>query len=110
MSEETDWVVFADTPDVRTLHRMVVGADGVKRLTVRQEWKNPQAYLEQASMERSLKAGKSWGDGQVIGRVPLALYFSSGMAQARQNHDETWIKRFWNDSDNKYLRTKEGQL
>jgi hypothetical protein len=66
--------------------------------------------LEDVAMERSANAGKRWGDGQVIGSVPLPLAFSSGYMKARVNGDTEWIKRFWNDPDHRKLRTFEGNI
>jgi hypothetical protein len=66
--------------------------------------------LESAAADRSNNAGRKWGDGQVIGTVPLELYFSTGYADAKKNGDTAWLKRFWNNGDHKKLRTFEGQV
>ena len=66
--------------------------------------------LESAADDRSANAGKKWGDGQIIGTVPLSVALQSGYSQAKQNGDTAWIKRFWNDSDNAKLRTFHGKI
>ncbi len=108
----TDWVVVSAEGGVETSHRYERNADGTTLLHVKQEW-NPeymQATLDRAHAERAANAGKKWGDGQVVGRLPLPLYFSSGMAEAARQGDEKWRKAFWNDPDNARLRTFEGKL
>lgn len=109
---DTDWFLESAADGFETWHRYERTPDGVTKLHVRKVW-NPdaqQAMLDRAHAERSANAGKRWGGGQVIGRLPLPLYFSSGMAQARMQGDETWIKRFWNSSDHSKLRTFEGNV
>lgn len=69
-----------------------------------------EQILESAAADRSMNVGRKWGDGQVIGTVPLELYFSTGYADAKKNHDTAWLKRFWNDSDHQKLRTFEGKV
>lgn len=66
--------------------------------------------LESCADERAYNQGKSWGDGQVIGSVPMGLAFSSGYVEAKKQGDTAWIKRFWNDPDHKKLRTREGRV
>ena len=113
MSRTTDWFLFKKGDDgVETWHRYETTPDGVTKLHVREEWDPAwqQALLDRAAAERAANAGKRWGDGQVIGRLPLTLYFNSGMAKARVQGDTTWIKRFWNDSEHSKLRTFEGKV
>jgi hypothetical protein len=112
MGRPQEWTLMSSECGVETWHRYEVTSDGRTLLHVKQEW-NPawqEAMLERAAAERSANAGKRWGDGQVVGRVPLPLYFSSGLAEAARQQDEAWRKRFWNDPDNSRLRTFEGKL
>lgn len=55
-------------------------------------------------------AGKRWGDGKIAASIPLAHYFHSGLAEARKQEDEKWIKRWLNDPDNRAFRTFEGNI
>lgn len=66
--------------------------------------------LDDIAAERSANEGKGWGDGKVIGSVPLGLAYSSGYMKARQEGDEAWIRRFWNNPDHRRLRTFEGRV
>lgn len=112
MAGREDWFLFSSEGGVETYHRHETAADGTRMLHVRQEW-NPnwqQAMLDRAHAERSANAGKRWGDGRNIGRVPLPLYFSSGLAEAARQKDEKWRRAFWNDPDHSRLRLFEGKL
>lgn len=88
-------VYIQDLGDGRTAIKKVMPVDSI---------------LESAADDRSNNAGKRWGDGQIIGTVPLEMYFSSGYAEAKNNHDTAWLKRFWNDRDRYRLRTFEGTV
>lgn len=112
MAGDEDWFLASSEGGVETYHRYEHTPDGVTKLHVRKTWDPTwmQATLDQAHAERAANAGKRWGGGQVIGRLPLPLWFDSGMAAARQQNDLRWIKRFWNDPDHKRLRTFEGKL
>ena len=112
MSRDTDWFLAGSEGGVETWHRYEHTPDGVTKLHVRKTWTpaGQQATLDLAAAERAANAGKKWGDGRVIGRLPLPLYFSSGMAEARRQNDHKWIRSFWNDPDVKRLRTFEGKV
>jgi len=55
-------------------------------------------------------AGRRWGDGDVIGSVPLPEYFRSGLAEANRQGDREFQKKFWNNPDNRKWRIREGDL
>jgi hypothetical protein len=80
------------------------GTTAIKKITPINE------LLDSAAADRAETAGKKWGDGQIIGTVPDSIAYSSGYMRAKTEGDDRWIKRFWNDSDHKYLRVKEGKL
>lgn len=65
--------------------------------------------LDANKQQLNSSAGKRWGDGQVVARIPLDMYFKD-FNKARKNGDTQWVKRFLNDSDNSKLRTFEGKL
>lgn len=69
-----------------------------------------QDIIASAAADRLENAGKRWGDGQVIGTVPEGYAWSSGYMRAKAEGDTAWIKRFWNDRDNRNLRTFEGKV
>ena len=99
------WVLTEDTPLFRTYE---CTEDGVT--TIRREWKDTDKLLDLAAQERSDNAGKNWGEGRIIGRTPMNLYYASGLAEAARQRDDKFIKRFWNSSDHKHLRTFEGEI
>jgi hypothetical protein len=107
---DTGWFVYADEPDVRTIARYEPGPNGKATLRVRKQWRNAEAYLKAAADDRQANYGKRWGDGQVIGRMPIGMYFSTGLSEAAKQGDTKHIKRVWNDPDYKYLRTFEGKI
>ena len=104
-----DWFVTEDDGMVLKSMRFR-DEDGRMVIDVKAEIYGNDELLEQARIDRAASAGKAWGDGQVIGRLPMHLYFSSGMSEARQQGDEKWVKKFWNCSDHSRLRTFEGKV
>jgi len=110
MSDDTDWFEVGDSPVVRTEIRLRECADGSTDLDIRQSPRDLQVFLDQLAAERDLTDQRGWKDGAVIGRVPDAYYHSSGMARARLENDQAWIKKFYNDPDHARLRLKTGRL
>lgn len=100
------WVLVEETPSFRR-YELDMG-DG--RVILRTEHLQTDALLAGNAMDRSANAGKRWGEGQVIGRLPLNLYYASGLAEAMRQGDMAWVRRFWNDGDNARFRTFEGQV
>lgn len=80
------------------------GTSTIKKITPVEQ------ILDSAAADRLENSGKRWGDGQIIGTVPDTIFYTSGYAEAKKNHDEKWLKRFWNDRSNYKLRTFEGNL
>ena len=97
--------LLTDEPDMRVWIRD--RGDGVIEQCV---VSNSDPILEDAARARSDNLNKRWGDGQVIGHVPLDLYFSSGLSEANAERDKKWIAKFWNDIDYSRLRTFEGRI
>lgn len=77
---------------------------------LRTEHKGTEKLLEDNSQEQKASLNKRWGAGQVIGSVPLHLYYSSGLAEANRQHDDKFIKRFWNNSDHAKFRRFGGRV
>lgn len=100
------WVLVEDNPYFRRYEADL--GDG--RLIQRTEQKNTDAMLDEIAEARANWAGQRWGDGAVIGRVPLNLYYSSGMAEASRQRDKKFQAKFWNDLDHRRLRIKEGRV
>jgi hypothetical protein len=72
------------------------------------QWLQSDKMLGAIAEQRANNAGKKFGDGQVVGRVPMNLYYSSGMAEASKQQDLAWIRRFYRDHPK--LKTFDGDL
>ena len=71
----------------------------------------PVEDLIKQNAEQRAVAGKSFaGDWHHMGSVPLNILHDSGLAQAQTQGDDAFVRRFFNDSDNRAWRTKEGRL
>lgn len=56
-------------------------------------------------------AEKAWrGDWHRVASVPLNVAYDAGLMQAHAEGDDKFVKRFFNSSDNRAWRTKEGNL
>jgi hypothetical protein len=56
-------------------------------------------------------AEKAWrGDWHRVASVPLNVAYDAGLMQAQTEGDDQFVKRFFNSSDNRAWRTKEGNL
>jgi len=106
MTHDGAWIVLDETDTSRTL--MLDNGDGTTTLKVQHF--GMQEVLDHNAEFRAAQAGQSWGDGKIIGRVPLSYYYASGLARAAKEGDAAFQKRFWNDRDNYRLRTKEGAI
>lgn len=69
----------------------------------------PTPILEDNQRDRADSAGKRWGDGAVVARIPLGLYFEK-LGPAKQAGDDRYIKRILNDGDYSKWRTKDGRI
>jgi hypothetical protein len=53
--------------------------------------------------------GQRFGDGKVIGSVPLDMFYST-LLEPTKNRDEKWLKKFYNDIDNRKFRKFKGNI
>ncbi|MDX3929101.1 MAG: hypothetical protein QHC90_25285 [Shinella sp.] len=66
--------------------------------------------IEQNLLERN-DAPRGWkGDWHKVASMPLNMVYDSGLVDAMNQHDDRWISRMLNDSDNRAWRTKEGRV
>lgn len=49
-----------------------------------------------------------WGDGKMIARIPLNLYYD--LKQKGVVDDEAAFRRWLNDSENRFFRTRPGKV
>ena len=59
--------------------------------------------------ELNASAGQRWGDGKVVARIPLNLFYDK-LAEPMRQRDRDYIKRFLNDGDNAVFRTFKGNV
>jgi hypothetical protein len=83
------WKMVIDTPWVRHWEREDVGGFIVKRT----EWKHTEELLRHNQAVLKENESKRWGGGQVVCRIPMSDYFSSGWADAQKQGDKTWQNR-----------------
>lgn len=100
------WVLVEDTPDYRRYELDM--PDG--QTILRTEHKNTEALLSQNLEIAKDNAGKRWGDGQIVARIPMNLYYSMGLAEASRQRDTAYIKKILEDPSNRALRTFEGKI
>lgn len=58
---------------------------------------------------RNQMAGQRWGEGRRVASVPLPLYYDA-LDEAFLQGDQSYIKKWLNDSDNRAWRTFEGRV
>ena len=82
--------------------------DGEKTI-IRTDYPVAQA-IEHNTLHRN-SASSGWkGDWHRVASVPLNLAHGGGLVEAMNQHDDKFISRFLNDSDNAAWRTKEGRV
>lgn len=101
-----DWVLVDDTPDFRR-YELDTGDGHVIRRT---EHKHTARLLERNRKLHNESTNQRFGDGKIVGSVPLNLFFSSGLAEATKQKDKKFVQRFWNNSDHQKFRTFRGNV
>lgn len=81
--------------------------DGTHTVMCTQEITAPLFESNRALLNDS--AGRRFGDGRIIGRVDLPTYFKL-ILPAQKAGDQTWLKKFFNDSNNRKFRTFGGNI
>ncbi|RVQ68158.1 hypothetical protein [Sinorhizobium medicae] len=57
------------------------------------------------------EASRAWaGDWHRVASIPLNVAYDSGLVQAHTEGNDRYVKRFFNSSDNRAWRTREGHL
>jgi hypothetical protein len=85
-------------------------ADLGDRIVVRTEHLTSEALLADNQRGFNESAGQRWGDGKVVGSVPMNLYFQSGLAEASKQQDIKFIRRWWDDPDHRKFRKFKGTI
>ena len=78
-------------------------------MTIRHD--QPIDALLNANVEaEKLTHGKRFGDWNRFASVPDAVMISSGLDEAHKQKDKKFMKRFFNDPDNRKFRTSRGRV
>lgn len=100
-----EWVLVEDTPDFRR-YELDMGDHVIRRT----EHKHTEQLLDANSRMLNDSINQRWGDGKVVGSIPLNLFYSSGLQEALRQRDKKFVARFLNDSDNSRFRTFGGTV
>lgn len=98
-----NWVLIEDNGWSR-----IWEADLGDRVVRKTEFKNADGMLDKIAEQRNNSLGQRWGDGQVVGRIPMNLYYASGFAEASRQRDHKWMRQFYRDHSK--LKTFDGDL
>lgn len=99
------WVMVEDNESYRRWE-----LDLGDRIVAKTEHKGTDKLLEDNQRIFNENDGKRWGDGQVVGSVPMNMYFQSGLAEAGKQKDIKFIRRWWDDPDHRKFRKFKGTI
>ena len=100
-----EWMLLHATP----FERVWVATLDDDRLIVKRETLMHSLTAEANAVDFNASDGRRWGDGQVIARVPLDIYFRT-IQPMEEAGDTAGLKRFYNDADNRWMRTFKGAV
>jgi hypothetical protein len=99
------WVMVEDNESYRRWE-----LDLGDRIIAKTEHKGTERLLEDNQRIYNENEGRRWGDGQVVGSVPMNLYFHSGLAEANKQRDTKFIRKWWDDPDHRKFRKFKGTI
>ena len=107
-----DWDLLSHDPETGVTRWIMEDPEVPFRVIVRTDTpkSNVEGLLERNKRLYNESEGKRWGDGQVAYSMPVDEFFRSGVAEAKKQTDTPWLKRFFNDPDNRAFRTFKGRL
>lgn len=100
-----DWLLMKATP----YERVWVAEVSPGMYVQKRETLTHSLTAESNALDYELSEGKQWGDGQVFARVPLDIYFGKVLPM-KEAGDTAGLKRFYNDPDNRWMRTFRGRI
>ena len=100
------WVMVSDNEYFRN-YELTLPDGNIIRKT---ENKNVEQMIEDNQREMNDNAGRKWGDGKSFWRMPMTMYFSSGMAEANRQGDRKYQRKIWNDPDYRKFRIFPGRM
>lgn len=108
MIRDGDWTLFDhDFHTGRTVWHMYDGEKDVYRV----DYPVDATVAENKAIRN--EADRAWkGDYHRIASIPLGVLFNeqTGLAEASRQHDDKYLSKWLNDSDNRAWRTKDGNV
>lgn len=99
-----DWKVFSRDPDGTVTYFLDLGDSWVLRTETPVD-----DLIANNAAQFNASDGKRWGDGKVVARLPLNLFYDK-LAEPMKQRDQEYLKRFLNDADNRAYRTFKGNV
>lgn len=96
-------------PSSDPLTRKWIMAVDENNFVVKTETLAPSLIAESNAEDLKASDGKRFGDGQVVARIPLGLFYGQLLEPVKQR-DQRYLRKFLNDRDNRWMRTFRGQL
>lgn len=106
-AESGDWKLFEEVPELG-IRRYCMEVDGVRIIKTEMP-KVVQDLMRMNAEQRAESRGTRWGDGAVVARIPLNIYFNE-LAEAANVGDDKYVNKWLNDADHAAFRTREGKL
>lgn len=105
----SDWRLLDDDP-VLGIRRWFAYDSDRDETHIKTQHYHTGRLLDQNGQEKASTSGEKFGEFRKVASIPLNVYYDSGYAEAKQQGDSKWIKRFLNDADNGKFRTFGGQV
>jgi hypothetical protein len=102
-----EWQLVSDDPETGT--RKWLMAIDENNFVLKTESYIPSLLAEENAKLLAANEGKKWGDGQVFARVPLDIKMKE-LAEPTRQQDEKWLKKWYNDPDNRQWRIFPGKV
>lgn len=99
-----DWKILSKDPDGTVTYFMDVGNAWVVKTETPVD-----DLLADNKAEFNNSLGQRFGDGKVVARLPMNLFYEK-LAEPIKQRDRKFIKRFLNDADNAAFRTFKGRV
>lgn len=99
-----NWKVFSREPDGTVTYFMDNGDSWILKTETPID-----SLIADNQAELNASDGQRWGDGKVVARIPLNLFYDK-LAEPIRQRDRKHIKRFLNDGDNAVFRTFKGNV
>lgn len=105
--ESGDWKLVEHDPQTG-LRRYELQLDENTTI-IRTESYVTQDIIDQNREEANDSIGKRFGDGKIVAHVPLNTFFRD-LVPAMREGDQTYVKRWLNNSDNEAFRSFRGNV